>query len=76
MKKDTVRNLTYNMADYEVKEQYETTLNNYIKEEAKLFVMGTKNVDTNWDAYVKQIEDLGLSKVLEMKQSAYDKTNK
>ncbi len=76
MKKDTVRNLMYNMADYEVKEQYETTLNNYVKEEAKLFVMGTKKIDTDWNAYVKQIEELGLSKVLKMKQSAYDKTNK
>lgn len=76
LKEDTVRNLVYTNAEYEIKDQYEATLNNYVKEQAKLFVMGTKNIDSDWDAYLKQIEDLNLKGVLEMKQKAYDRANK
>lgn len=76
VKEDTVRNLEYTNAEYEVKEQYESTLNNYVTEQAKLFIMGTKNIETDWDAYLKQIDELALSKVLEFKQSAYDRANK
>ena len=76
VKEDTIRNLKYTNAEFEVKEQYESTLNNYVTEQAKLFVMGTKNLDSDWDAYVKQIKDLELAKVLEFKQSAYDRANK
>jgi len=76
LKEDTVRNLVYTNAEYEIKEQFEYTINAYIKEQAKLFVMGTKNLDSDWDAYVKQIEDLNLKGVLEMKQAAYDRANK
>lgn len=76
IKEDTVRNLEYNNQEFEVKEKYESLLNAYVLEEAKLFVMGTKNLDSDWDAYVKQIDELGLSKVLEFKQSAYDRANK
>lgn len=76
IKEDTVRNLEYTNAEFEVKEQYESTLNSYVTEQAKLFVMGTKDIEADWDAYVKQIDELGLSKVLEFKQSAYDRANK
>ena len=76
IKEDTVRNIKYTNAEFEVKEQYESTLNNYVVEQTKLFIMGTKDVDKDWDAYVKQIEDLALSKILEYKQSAYDRVNK
>jgi len=75
IKEETVRNLEYNAAEYEVKEQYESTLNAYVLEQAKLFVMGTIDIDSNteWNAYLKQIDELALSEVLEIKQSAYDR---
>ena len=76
LKEDTVRNLVYTNAEYEIKEQYEYTLNAYVKEQAKLFVMGTNDLDSDWNAYVKQVEDLNLNAVLKMKQAAYDRANK
>ena len=60
----------------EIKEQYEQTLNNYVREQIKLFVMGTKDVNSEWDNYVKQVEELGLKAVLNMKQTAYDRASK
>lgn len=76
VKEDTVRNLEYTNAEFELKEKYESTLNNYVTEESKLFIIGTKDIDKDWNAYKKQIEDLALDKVLEFKQSAYDRANK
>lgn len=73
---NVVRGLVYNNAEYEVLEQYESTLKNYVLEQTKLFIIGTKKLDIDWNAYVKQIEELNLQGVLQMKQSAYDRENK
>lgn len=73
---NVVRGLVYNNAEFEVLEQYESTLKDYVFEQSKLFIVGTKNLDTDWNAYVKQIEELNLNRILQMKQSAYDRENK
>ena len=75
IKEDTVRNLEYTTEEDDVKEQYESTLNNYVIEQAKLFVMGSIDIesDADWNAYVKQINELNLEGVLKYKQSAYDR---
>ena len=76
VKEETVRNLEYTDAEDAIKEDYEGTLNNYVREEAKQFVMGTKNPnsDSDWNAYVKQIEELNLSGVLKIKKDAYNRS--
>ena len=77
IKEDTVRSLEYTEAEDGVREQYESTLLNHVKEQAKLFITGTKNPssDADWDAYVKQINEIGLTQMLEIQQSAYDRTH-
>ena len=42
------------------------------------FVIGTEDInnDATWNAYVKQFDDLKLSEMLKIKQSAYDRGNK
>jgi len=76
LKEETVRNLVYTSAEYEIKEQYEFTINNYVNEQSKLFVMGTIDLDSDWDDYVDQIEKLNLDAVLKMRQTAYDREHK
>jgi hypothetical protein len=78
IKEDTIRNFEYTTAEYDVKEQYEGTLNSYVFEQAKLFVMGTKNInsDADWNAYINQINELNLDGVLKTKQSAYERNSK
>ncbi len=77
LKEETVRNLEYNAEEDDVKEQYESTLTNYVREQTKLFIMGTIDInsDADWNAYIKQIEELNLKGVLGIKQSAYDRAN-
>ena len=43
----------------------------YVDEQRALFISGQKDVDAEWDAYVQQLESLGLSKMIEMYDKAY-----
>lgn len=76
IKENTVRSLEYTDAEEGVREQYESVLLNYVKEQAKLFVTGTINPssDADWNAYVKQVNEIGLDKMLEIQKAAYDRT--
>jgi len=40
------------------------------------FITGIANVDTNWNDYVSKVNSMGLKKVLEAYQSAYNRWNK
>ena len=77
IKENTVRSLEYTTAEDLEREQYESALLNYVKEQTKYFVMGelNPNSDSDWNAYVKQIEEIGLKKMLDVQQSAYDRTH-
>lgn len=77
MKEETVRNLEYTSEEDDIKEQYESTITTYVREQTKLFIMGTIDInsDADWNAYVDQINQLKLSDVLGVKQSAYDRAN-
>lgn len=50
-----------------------SVISTYVKEMALKFVKGTEELsDANWKKYLKQLEDYGLSRVLEIEQEAYD----
>lgn len=51
---------------------YTTDLETYMSELATKLVLGEKSFD-DWDSYLKDMEKLGLSKVLEVYQSRYDR---
>ncbi|MFD3406544.1 ABC transporter substrate-binding protein [Kribbella sp. NPDC058693] len=51
----------------------QTNIDNYVQQNALQFVTGSKNIDTDWDAYIKGLDGLGLKRYLEIQQTAYDK---
>jgi putative aldouronate transport system substrate-binding protein len=51
----------------------QTNLNNYVNQNQLAFITGTKNIDTDWDAYVKGLDSTGMPRYLEINQQAYDK---
>jgi len=53
-----------------------TTVYNAMDEWFANFVTGKKDVDKDWDAYVKNLKDSGLDKFLGIYQTAYDAKNK
>lgn len=53
-----------------------TNLKTYVKEYMGLFVSGEKDLDSDWDAYVAELEKIGLKRYLEISQAGYDRFNK
>ena len=51
----------------------QTNLSNYVNQNQLAFITGTKNIDTDWDAYVKGLDSTGMPRYLEINQQAYDK---
>lgn len=49
----------------------EVDVKKYADEQRALFISGQKDIDAEWDAYVQQLENLGLSKMVELYDKAY-----
>lgn len=58
--------------DVSMVNQYRTDLTNYRKAVFADFITGKQDIDAQWDAYVKQMHNLGLEKFVELRQKAYD----
>ncbi|MDN4597248.1 ABC transporter substrate-binding protein [Leifsonia virtsii] len=54
----------------------QTNIDNYVTQNALAFITGSKNIDTDWDSYVKGFDGLGLKDYLSTLQAAYDKSKK
>lgn len=50
-----------------------TDIGTYINEARANFVTGVWNFDSDWDAFVDQLEGLGVSRYVEIKQAQYDR---
>ena len=50
-----------------------TNLDSYTSQGALAFITGTKNIDTDWDAFVQGLDGVGMKRYLELNQQAYDK---
>ena len=51
--------------------ELETNLITYYKEMQAKFVRGEANLDTDWDAYIAELNNIGLERYLEIYQTAY-----
>ena len=49
---------------------------NYYQESAVQFITGAMDLDKDWDTYVKGLEDMGMGRLLEVYQTAYDRIYK
>ncbi|MCL2832306.1 MAG: extracellular solute-binding protein [Treponema sp.] len=49
------------------------SINSYVNESLALFSVGDKNIDRDWDAYLKELDAMGLKRYLELSQSGYDR---
>jgi putative aldouronate transport system substrate-binding protein len=50
----------------------EKTINDHVKEMIARFVTGDTNIDKDWDAYLKNLDNMNLKHYLEIYQAAYD----
>nr|WP_309120718.1 extracellular solute-binding protein [Paenibacillus sp.] len=54
----------------------QTNIKKYIEQSSLQFVTGSKDLNADWDGYVKGLKDLGLDRYLEILQEAYDASAK
>ena len=47
-------------------------MSTYVKEMAIKFITGEESLD-NWDNYINTLNDMGMEKMLEIRQAAYDR---
>jgi putative aldouronate transport system substrate-binding protein len=50
----------------------QTNLDSYVQQSAAEFVTGVRDLDADWDAYLAELDSLGLARYLEIYQAAYD----
>jgi len=52
-----------------------SALNSYVQEMTCAFLSGEKDIDAEWDAYLKELEVIGYKDYLDMLQKAYDRAH-
>lgn len=52
--------------------ELENTLLEYAKEKKALWCTGASDITADWDAYLNDLESMGLSRYLELYQEAYE----
>lgn len=50
-----------------------TMINDYVEENQAVFCLGTRDIDKEWDSYIKEFSTLGLNRMLEIYQTAYER---
>lgn len=48
-------------------------IENYLKTAYAQFISGEMDIDADWDTYLNELDKIGLSRLLELEQAAYDR---
>jgi putative aldouronate transport system substrate-binding protein len=51
-------------------------IHSYLHDMKMQFIMGEMDIDAEWDSYIRQLEQLGLDRYMELNQRAYDRQYK
>lgn len=74
---NVVYRIVYNAEENEVVSEVKTPLLQYVEEARALFVTGVMDPanDADWDSYLSDLENIGMSDYVAAAQSAYDRMN-
>ena len=51
----------------------QNSINTYVNENQAFFVTGQKSIDRDWDAYVRELDRIGLQRYIAIQQSGYER---
>ena len=74
--KEILGKLIYNEDENALMSEVQTTLNNYVHEMTSNFLAGNRDIDSSWNAYVAELNTIGLPRVLATVQRVYDRMYK
>jgi len=70
---DQFLGVAFNADEQKVYDRHWGAIRDYMLERQQSWILGNGDVEADWDAYSAQLENMGLSKVLEVMQSAYER---
>ena len=71
---NTVYGMIFTAEEQEVINEFRSTIEDAVKEAYTLFVVGERDLEKEWDAYVKSLYDMGLEPYMAAMQSCWDRT--
>jgi len=74
--KERIEKLIYTEEESNLVTEPMTNLRTYVNESMAMFVTGAKDLDSDWDAYLKELDTIGLETVLKTVQTVYDRMYK
>lgn len=66
--------VTLNSEENETETSYSSDLLTYVEQVIPQFIIGDKDLDSDWDTYVSELEGMGLNECVAVWQQAYDRT--
>lgn len=69
-----VAGMIFTAEEQEVINEFRSTIEDAVKEAYTLFVVGERDLEKEWDAYVKSLYDMGLEPYMAAMQSCWDRT--
>jgi len=70
---DQFLGVAFNKDEQKTYDKSMNSLRTYMLERQQAWILGTGDVEKEWDQYIAQLNKMGLSKVLGVMQSAYDR---
>lgn len=67
--------LIFNEEEQEEYSSLETDIKEYVKESSAMFIIGQKDLDKDWDAYLDTLKSMKLDRFVELAQIGYDRYN-
>ncbi len=68
--------LLYTDEESAVINDIQATLTSFLEETTAAFLMGSKDIDAEWDSFQQELKTIGIDKALEINQTAYDRAYK
>ncbi|MBE5781806.1 MAG: extracellular solute-binding protein [Clostridiales bacterium] len=72
----TFTTLMYTPEESAVIADIQASLTSYVEEATAAFLMGNKDLDKDWDAFLAELKVIGIDTALEINQDVYDRTFK
>ena len=69
--KPAIVGLVFNEEEQEVVIEYQSTIEEYVKQSFSEFITGIRDIDAEWDSYVKEFSKMGLDEYMAAVNSCY-----
>jgi putative aldouronate transport system substrate-binding protein len=74
--KEVIPKLIYNTDETNAIQDIQISLNNYVLEMTSAFLAGNMDIDSSWNVYIAELNNIGLAKFISVNQAVYDRMYK